>query len=76
MSRLSMLCGAAALSTLSLIPAAAFAQEGGPCTDDIAKLRRELSTQVGMGGARLRTRLWSAQGAERGFRPEVSWKHR
>ena len=49
MSRLSMLCGAAALSTLSLIPAAAFAQEGGPCTDDIAKLRRELSTQVGMG---------------------------
>lgn len=49
MSRLSILCGAAALSTLSLIPAAAFAQEGGPCTDDIAKLRRELSTQVGMG---------------------------
>lgn len=49
MSRFSMLCGAAALSALSLIPAAAFAQEGGPCTDDIAKLRRVLATQVGMG---------------------------
>jgi hypothetical protein len=49
MSRLSMLYGAAALSTLSLIPVVAFAQEGGPCTDDIAKLRRVLATQVGMG---------------------------
>lgn len=49
LSRLTMLCGAAALSTLSLIPAVAFAQEGGPCTDDIAKLRRELDTRVGMG---------------------------
>ncbi|WP_244473665.1 hypothetical protein [Methylobacterium sp. Leaf112] len=28
---------------------AAFAQEGGPCSDDIAKLKRELGTQVGMG---------------------------
>ena len=49
MRRLNRLCGAAALSTLSFIPAAALAQEGGPCTDDIAKLRREIDAQVGMG---------------------------
>lgn len=49
MSRLTMLCGAAALSALSLMHNAAYAQEGGPCTDDIAKLKRELGTQVGMG---------------------------
>jgi hypothetical protein len=49
MSRLSMLCGAAALSVLTFHPISAFSQEGGPCTDDIAKLRRELGTQVGMG---------------------------
>lgn len=49
MRRLNRFCGAAALSTLSFIPAAALAQEGGPCTDDIAKLRRDIDTQVGMG---------------------------
>jgi hypothetical protein len=49
MLRLNQLCGAAVLSTLSFIPAAALAQEGGPCTDDIAKLRRDVDTQVGMG---------------------------
>ncbi|MDO9429213.1 MAG: hypothetical protein Q7T93_20615 [Methylobacterium sp.] len=49
MSRFKMLCGAAALSTLGLMSTAAFAQEGGPCSDDIAKLKRELGTQVGMG---------------------------
>jgi hypothetical protein len=49
MSRFSLICGATALSALSLFPAAAFAQEGGPCTDDIAKLRRVLAAQVGMG---------------------------
>ncbi|MBX9660245.1 MAG: hypothetical protein K2X00_16920 [Nitrospiraceae bacterium] len=49
MSRLSILWGAVALFSLSLVPATAFAQESGPCTDDIAKLRRELVTHVGMG---------------------------
>jgi hypothetical protein len=49
MSRLKMLGGAAALSTLGLLNTAAFAQEGGPCSDDIAKIKRELGTQVGMG---------------------------
>ena len=49
MQRLNRFCGAVALSTLSLIPAAARAQEGGPCTDDIAKLRRDMDAQVGMG---------------------------
>ena len=49
MTRRYHLCLVATFATLSLAPAAAFAQEGGPCTDDIAKLRRELSTQVGLG---------------------------
>lgn len=49
MSRLKMLCGVAALSTLGFLNTAAFAQDGGPCSDDIAKLKRELGTQVGMG---------------------------
>ncbi|MCG5248452.1 hypothetical protein [Methylorubrum extorquens] len=48
MSRLHLLCGAVAFAAFSFAPAA-FAQEGGPCTDDIAKLKRELGTQVGMG---------------------------
>ena len=45
----NLLCRAATFAAISLAPVAAFAQEGGPCTDDIAKLRRELSTQVGLG---------------------------
>jgi hypothetical protein len=49
MRRLNLFCGAAALSVLTLIPAAALAQEGGPCTDDIAKLRRDVDARVGMG---------------------------
>ncbi|MCJ2044034.1 hypothetical protein MKK58_05735 [Methylobacterium sp. J-078] len=49
MSRFKMLCGFAALSTLGFMNAAAYAQEVGPCSDDIAKLKRELGTQVGMG---------------------------
>lgn len=49
MSRLKLICGLAALSALGLANTAAFAQEGGPCTDDIAALKRELGTQVGMG---------------------------
>src|SRR3978361_36319 len=49
MHRLNLFCGAAALSALTLMPAVALAQEGGPCTDDIAKLRRDMDTQVGMG---------------------------
>src|SRR3954451_9316806 len=48
MTRLPLLCGAVALTAFSL-SSAAFAQEGGPCTDDIAKLKRDLGTQVGMG---------------------------
>ncbi|BAU89368.1 hypothetical protein MPPM_0763 [Methylorubrum populi] len=48
MSRLHLLCGAVALTAISFAPTA-FAQEGGPCTDDIAKLKRELGTQVGLG---------------------------
>lgn len=43
------LCLAATFATLTLTPVAVLAQENGPCTDDIAKLRRELSTQVGLG---------------------------
>jgi hypothetical protein len=49
MRRLNLFCGVATLSALTLIPAVALAQEGGPCTDDIAKLRRDVDTQVGMG---------------------------
>jgi len=49
MPRLKMIRGAAAFSLLGLMSTAALAQEGGPCTDDIAKLKRELGTQVGMG---------------------------
>ena len=41
----NLLCRAATFAAISLAPVAAFAQDGGPCTDDIAKLRRELSTQ-------------------------------
>jgi hypothetical protein len=48
MAQLHLLCGAIAFTAFSFAPAA-FAQEGGPCTDDIAKLRRALDTQVGMG---------------------------
>lgn len=47
--RLKMLCGAAALATLTLANTAVLAQEGGPCTDDIAKLKRSLGAQVGLG---------------------------
>jgi hypothetical protein len=49
MQRLKTISGAAAFSLLGLVSTAAFAQEGGPCSDDIAKLKRELGTQVGMG---------------------------
>jgi hypothetical protein len=49
MTRFRTLYGAVALSLASFVPVSASAQEGGPCTDDIAKLRRELGTRVGMG---------------------------
>jgi len=49
MSRLKTISCTAAFSILGLVSTAAFAQEGGPCSDDIAKLKRELGTQVGMG---------------------------
>ncbi|GJD95556.1 hypothetical protein [Methylobacterium iners] len=49
MTRLNQLCCAATVATLGLLPMTVSAQENGPCTDDIAKLRRELSTQVGLG---------------------------
>jgi hypothetical protein len=49
MRRLNQLCGATVLLALTFIPPVAFAQEGGPCTDDIAKLRRDMDAQVGMG---------------------------
>jgi hypothetical protein len=42
MSRFTTILAAAALSTVAIMNTAAFAQEGGPCTDDIAKLKREL----------------------------------
>ncbi|WCS24542.1 hypothetical protein LOK46_26000 [Methylobacterium sp. NMS14P] len=45
----NLLRGAAALTALTTIPAAALAQEGGPCTDAIAQLRRDMGNQVGMG---------------------------
>ena len=51
MRRFSLICGVAALSAVTLVPGAVFAQESGPCTNDIAKLRRDLGTQVGMGAA-------------------------
>lgn len=47
--RLKMFCSAAAIAACAFAASAASAQEGGPCTDDIAKLKRELGTQVGMG---------------------------
>ena len=47
--RLKTICCAAALAALGFTTTAASAQEGGPCTDDIAKLKRELGTQIGMG---------------------------
>ncbi|KQP96496.1 hypothetical protein [Methylobacterium sp. Leaf117] len=49
MSPFKMLCGVAALSALGFVHTAAYGQEGGPCTDDIATLKRELGAQVGMG---------------------------
>ncbi|GJE45979.1 hypothetical protein [Methylobacterium soli] len=49
MPRLHSLCGAVAVAALTLVPVTTFAQEGGPCTDDIAKLKRSLGTQVGLG---------------------------
>jgi len=49
MSRFTKILAAATVSTVALMSTAAFAQEGGPCSDDIAKLKRELGTQVGMG---------------------------
>lgn len=49
MTPLNKLCRAATLVTLPLLPMTVSAQENGPCTDDIAKLRREMSTQVGLG---------------------------
>ncbi|MBV9748203.1 MAG: hypothetical protein JO157_05265 [Acetobacteraceae bacterium] len=47
MARSKMLCGAAVLAVLGLVPAAAFAD--GPCTNDIAQLGRQLGSQVGLG---------------------------
>ena len=44
-----MICGAAAVTAFAFATTVASAQEGGPCTDDIAKLKRELGTQVGLG---------------------------
>lgn len=49
MKRLCLLCSAAAFTTFGYLPTNLFAQEGGPCTDDIASLRRDLSTRVGLG---------------------------
>jgi hypothetical protein len=49
MRRFNLFCGAAALSALTLIPTIALAQEGAPCSDDIAKLRRDMDAHVGMG---------------------------
>ena len=48
MSRHASLCGVAALFAIGFAPGTAFAQ-GGPCTDDIAALSRQLGTQVGLG---------------------------
>ncbi|MCJ2085388.1 hypothetical protein MKK88_05190 [Methylobacterium sp. E-005] len=47
--RLKMFCSAAAIAAFACATTVASAQEGGPCTDDIAKLKRDLGTQVGMG---------------------------
>ncbi|GJD66073.1 hypothetical protein MPEAHAMD_6269 [Methylobacterium frigidaeris] len=49
MKRLFHLYRAAAFTTIGFLSTPLLAQEGGPCTDDIAKLRRDLSTQVGLG---------------------------
>ncbi len=47
MTRLSLLCGAAAFAALGLAPAMALAD--GPCTNDIAQLGKQLGTQTGLG---------------------------
>jgi len=49
MRRFNLMYRAAALSAFTFIPVVSFAQEGGPCTDDIARLRRDMDAQVGMG---------------------------
>ena len=49
MCRLNLFCGATALCAFTLIPVMVVAQEGGPCTDDIAKLRRDVDARVGIG---------------------------
>ncbi len=46
---LNKLTIAAAFSVAGLLNTAAYAQQSGPCTDDIAKLTRQLGTQVGVG---------------------------
>lgn len=48
MSRSLSSCGVAALLAMGLTPTAVIAQ-GGPCTDDIARVSRQLGTQVGLG---------------------------
>jgi len=47
MTRLSVLCGAAAFAALGFAPAVALAD--GPCTNDIAQLGKQLGTQTGLG---------------------------
>ncbi|WP_342106811.1 hypothetical protein [Methylobacterium sp. SI9] len=47
--RLKMLSGAVVLAAFGFATTVASAQEGSPCSDDIAKLKRDLGTQVGLG---------------------------
>jgi hypothetical protein len=47
--RLKVFRGVAALAVIELTDTAASAQEGGFCTDDIAKLKRRLGLQAGVG---------------------------
>jgi hypothetical protein len=49
MRRFNLFRGAAVLSALTLVPTITLAQENGPCSDDIAKLRRDMDTHVGLG---------------------------
>lgn len=49
MRLVNRLRGTVALCMLASAPTIVLAQEGGPCSDDIARLRREIDTHVGMG---------------------------
>jgi len=66
MRQFNLLGGAAALTALTLIPAVSLAQEGAPCTDAIAQLRRDMGNQVGMGAPTSEPDYGQRKGPENG----------